>query len=81
MGLQRPLVCGTRKKGFLMPRSCDRFEEFLRAAFKAGVPEPEYEADRAPPETVPPELKARALAEARRFSARKVRRTRRGRKR
>jgi hypothetical protein len=54
----------------MMPESSDRFEELLRAAFKAGVPEPEYEADYASPETVPLELKARALEETRQFSTR-----------
>lgn len=54
----------------MMPERADRFEELLRRAFKAGVSEPEYEADYASPESVPPELKARALEEARWFSTR-----------
>lgn len=54
----------------MMPEPRDRFEELLRDAFEAGVSEPEYEADDASPEAVPLKLKARALEEARRFSAR-----------
>lgn len=53
-----------------MSEPSDPFEKFLRSAYKAGVPEPEYKADDASPEEVSPELKARVLEEARRFSTR-----------
>src|SRR3990172_7900891 len=54
----------------MMPEPRDRFDELLRSAFKAGVPEPEYEADDASPEEVPAELKARVIEEARQLSTR-----------
>src|SRR5438132_1940560 len=54
----------------MMPEPRDPLDELLRRAFKAGFPDPEYEADDAPPTEVLPELRARAIEEARQFSTR-----------
>jgi hypothetical protein len=53
-----------------MPDPVDRLDEILRAAFGAGVPEPEYDADNAPAEEVPPSLHARIVQEAAMVSTR-----------
>ncbi len=53
-----------------MPGPTDRFDEILRAAFRAGIPEPEYEADSASPAEVPESLRTRILDEAARLSTR-----------
>lgn len=46
----------------------DRLEDFLRKAFSAGVPEPEYDADMASPVEVSQELRRRVLEQVRRES-------------
>ncbi len=53
-----------------MSEPSDPIDKLLRNVFKAGMPEPEYAADDAPPEEVSSELKARVLGEARRLSTR-----------
>jgi hypothetical protein len=53
-----------------VPEGTDRFDELLRLAFTAGVAEPEYEADKAEPEAITPELVTSILGRVRDESSR-----------
>lgn len=53
-----------------MPEEMDGFDDFLLRAFESGVGKPEYKADMAQPEEIPPELASSILAQVRGESSR-----------